>query len=185
LFPLSRSPWNTGSFGGVHTVMPTIESESNFPSTLGLRTKRAVPRIILLVVVLFCSWSQDARAGCTHARPMGWYSQLRSDLPETIKATEKARWSGLFEVVYEDGKFVYVAGASDNQSRLPRCGRDSEESLGQHALHFGSSRPNLPPASNRLTPHQANCPSARFPSEISLGLLLDGHLQLPEHPPRF
>ncbi|MFN9550289.1 MAG: hypothetical protein ACK56Q_08440, partial [Pirellulaceae bacterium] len=104
----------------MHTAMPTAYPECNSPQTLGRHTERPIIRLILLLVLLVCSCVSEARAGCSHAQPAGWYSQLRSDLPETMKAADNTRWNGLFEVVYEDGQFVYVAGASDSQSHLPR-----------------------------------------------------------------
>jgi hypothetical protein len=168
----------------MHTVIPTTYPESHFPSAFGGRTERWGFRVAMFFLVV-CSCVSETRAGCTHAQPIGWYSQQRSDLPESIKAAANARWGGLFEVVYEGGEFVYVTGASDHQSRLPRCGQDSEESLGQLALHFGSSRPNLAQALPCWTSHKVHRPNSRYPSELSLGQLLDGHLQLPEHPPRF
>jgi hypothetical protein len=169
----------------MHTVMPQAYSEINLLSTLRRRPEGWCYRSVLLVLLVVISWISEAQAGCTHAQPAGWYSQLRSDLPATMKAADNARWSGLFEVVYENGVFVYVAGASDNSLRLPRCGRDVEESLGQLALHFESSRPNVPQALQWLVPRRVQRPVSCYPSEFSLGQLLDGHLQLPEHPPRF
>lgn len=169
----------------MHTVMPTTYSEKSCLLTLGGRPEGLFVRAVLLMLLVMISWVSEARAGCTHAQPAGWYSQLRSDLPETMKVADNARWSGLFEVIYENGAFVYVAGASDNASRFPRCGRDVEESLGQLALHFESSRPNVPQALQWLSPRRVQRPTSRFSSELSLGQLLDGHLRLPEHPPRF
>jgi hypothetical protein len=169
----------------MHTAMPTASPECNSPQTLGSHTERPFIRIILLLVLLVCSCVSEARAGCSHAQPAGWYSQLRSDLPETMKAADNTRWNGLFEVVYEDGQFVYVAGASDSQSHLPRCGRDAEETLRQLALHFGASRPSLLHAMQFLEPVPFQRPSSCHPGEMSFGLRLDGHLQLPEHPPKF
>jgi hypothetical protein len=168
----------------MHTVMPTNCPERSFPQTLGRSTERQVFRLFFLLFLVICPCGSQVRGGCTHAQPAGWYSHLRSDLPETMKAADNTRWNGLFEVVYENGEFVYVVGASDNHSHLPRCGRDAEESLRQLALHFGASRGSFSPASQSLAPNRFQRPNFRYPSELSLGHLLDGYLLLPEHPPR-
>jgi hypothetical protein len=184
-FALLLRTWKPGSVGGMNTAIPKTNPEFDFRSTLGRGNQRQTPRLVLLAILLLCSCVSHARAGCTHAQPAGWYSQLRSDLPETIKASENARWSGLFEVIYEDGEFVYVAGASGNQPHLPRCSRDSEESLQQLAVHFGSPRPILTQALQFLAPFRFDHPHSHHSGENSSGQQLDGHLQLPEHPPKF
>jgi hypothetical protein len=169
----------------MNTAMPKTNLECIFRLTLDTGTERRMTRLVVLAFLLLFSCVSQARAGCTHAQPAGWYSQLRSDLPETMKAAENTRWSGLFEVIYEEGEFVYVAGASGNQPHLPRCSRDSEESLQQLAVHFGSPRPILTQALQFLAPFRFDHPRSHHSGENSSGHQLDGHLQLPEHPPRF